>query len=58
MTVYMVLSDRPIGYNDDCETEIVEVFKCHKDAEEYARNNDNYRVEECEVDGLFAALAI
>jgi hypothetical protein len=57
MTVYGVLYDRPIGYNDYCETEIVEVFKYRKDAEEYARDNDNYRIEEWEVNSLFAALA-
>ena len=58
MTVYIVLYDRPIGYNGCCETELVEVFKYRKDAEEYARDNDNYRVEEREVNSLFAALAI
>ena len=58
MTVYIVLYDRPLGYNGCCETELVEVFKNRKDAEEYARNNYNYRVEEREVNSLFAALAI
>lgn len=58
MTVYIVLYDRPLGYNGCCETELVEVFKNRKDAEEYARDNDNYRIEEREVNSLFAALAI
>ena len=57
MKVYVVLYDRPIGYNNYCETELVEIFKNQIDAEEYARDNDNYRVEEREVNSLFAALA-
>ena len=57
MTVYAVLYDRPIGYNDYCETEIVEIFKNQIDAEEYARDSDHYRVEEREVNSLSAALA-
>ena len=58
MKVYVVLYDRPIGYNNYCETELVEIFKNQIDAEEYARDNDNYRIEEREVNSLFAALAI
>ena len=57
MKVYVVLYDRPIGYNNYCETELVEIFKNQIDAEEYARDNDNYRIEEREVNSLFAALA-
>ena len=57
MKVYVVLYDRPTGYNNYCETELVEIFKNQIDAEEYARDNDNYRVEEREVNSLFAALA-
>lgn len=56
MTVYVVLYDKPIGYNDYCETELVEIFKNQIDADNYARNNDNYRVEEWEVNSLFASL--
>lgn len=52
MFVYVVLYDRPIGYNDYCETEIVGVFKYQIDAKRYARNNDNYRIEKWAVSGM------
>lgn len=49
MKVYVVLCDRPIGYNGCCETEIVDIFKYQIDAEECIRKNENYRIEEWEV---------
>ena len=49
MKVYVVLYDRPIGYNGYCEIEIVDIFKYQIDAEEIARTNENYRIEEWEV---------
>ena len=52
MNVYVVLYDRPIGYNGCCETEIIGIFKNKTDAEECARDNDNYRIEDCYVSGM------
>lgn len=49
MTVYVVLYDRPIGYNDYYETEIVDVFEYEQDAKEFANTYHNYRIEEWEV---------
>lgn len=49
MKVYVVLYDRPIGYNDYYETEIVSIFKYEQDAREFANIYHNYRVEEWEV---------
>ena len=46
MKVYIVLYDRFIGYNNCYETEVVDVFKYQKDAEEYIQDNKNYRIEE------------
>ena len=43
--VYVVLYDRPIGYNDYCETEIVRVCKNEQDAREFASIYNTYRVE-------------
>lgn len=51
MKVYVVLCDRPIGYNDYCETEIVDIFECESDADRCARDSDNYRIEEWYVSG-------
>ena len=51
MLVYVVLYDRPIGYNGHCETEIVDIFKHKEDAEECARENENYRIEDWFVSG-------
>ena len=51
MEVYIVLYDRPIGYNGCCETEIVDIFKYREDAEECARESVNYRIEEWYVSG-------
>ena len=51
MEVYVVLYDRPIGYNGCCETEIVDIFKYREDAEECARESENYRIEEWYVSG-------
>ena len=51
MLVYVVLCDRPIGYNGCCETEIVDVFKSQSDAEKCIQNNENYRIEEWYVSG-------
>ena len=52
MKVYVVLWDRPIGYNGCCETEIVDIFKYKIDAEECARESKNYRIEEWYVSGV------
>lgn len=52
MRVYIVLYDRPIGYNYCYETEIVDVFKYRIDAEECARENGNCRIEEWYVSGV------
>ena len=30
--VYIVLYDRPIGYNDECQTEIMAVYEKEEDA--------------------------
>ena len=49
MTVYIVLCDRPTGYNDCYETEIVDVFEYEQDAKEFANTYHNYRIEEWEV---------
>ena len=49
MKVYVVLYDRPIGYNDYYETEIVRVCKYEQDAKEFANIYHNYRIEEWEV---------
>ena len=51
MEVYVVLYDRPIGYNGCCETEIVDVFKYREDAEELVGDNNHYRIEEWYVSG-------
>ena len=51
MEVYVVLYERPIGYNGYCETEIVDIFKYREDAEECARNRKHYRIEEWYVSG-------
>jgi len=51
MIVYVVLYDRPIGYNGYCETEVVGVFKNKEDAEEWTCDSDNYRFEEWYVSG-------
>ena len=51
MLVYVVLYDRPIGYNGHCETEIVDIFKYEEDAEECAREWENYRIEEWYISG-------
>lgn len=51
MLVYVVLYDRPIYYNNCCETEIVDIFKYREDAEECARENENYRIEDWFVSG-------
>ena len=45
MKVYVVLYDRPIGYNDYYETEIVKVCKYEQDAKEFASIYHNYRIE-------------
>lgn len=49
MWIYIVLYDRPIGYNDCYETEIVDIFKNQIEAEECARENENYRIEEWNI---------
>ena len=49
MTVYIVLCDRPTGYNDCYETEIVDVFEYEQYAKEFANTDHNYRIEEWEV---------
>ena len=49
MKVYVVLYDRPTGYNDYYETEIVSVFKYEQDAKQFASIYHNYRIEEWEV---------
>ena len=49
MKVYVVLYDRPTGYNDYYETEIVRVCKYKQDAKEFASIYHNYRIEEWEV---------
>ena len=51
MQVYVVLWDKPIGYNGCCETEIVDIFKYEEDAEECARECENYRIEEWYISG-------
>ena len=51
MKVYIVLHDRPIGYNGCCETEIVDVFEYESAAEECAKECDSYRIEEWYVSG-------
>ena len=51
--VYIVLYDRPIGYNDECQTEILAVYASEEDAlaDVKWRNSQNdsdvelYRVE-------------
>ena len=49
MKVYVVLYDRPIGYNDYYETEIVSIFKYKQDAKKCATAYNTYRIEEWEV---------
>lgn len=51
MKVYIVLCDRPIGYNGCCETEIIDVFEYESAAEECASECDSYRIEEWYVSG-------
>lgn len=46
MKVYVVLYDRPVGYNGCYETEIVDIFKHPIHAKECERKNENYRIEE------------
>ena len=49
MKVYVVLYDRPTGYNDCYETEIVRVCKYEQDAKEFASIYHNYRIEKWAV---------
>ena len=51
MKVYIVLCDKPIGYNGCCETEIIDVFEYESDADRCVRECDSYRVEEWYVSG-------
>ena len=51
MIVYVVLYDRPIGYNDYCETEVVRVCKHEQDAIEFANIYHCYRVQAWYVTG-------
>ena len=49
MKVYVVLYDRPTGYNDYYETEIVRVCKYEQDGGGCANIYHNYRIEKWEV---------
>ena len=51
MKVYVVLYDRPTGYNDYYETEIVRVFNYEQDAIEFANIYHCYRVQAWYVTG-------
>lgn len=49
MKVYVVLYDRFLGWNEYCETEIVDVYASKEKAELFAEDCEFYRVEEWDV---------
>ena len=49
MKVYVVLCDMPIGWNEYCETEIVDIYANKEKAELFVKDCSVYRVEEWEV---------